>query len=99
MVIESRELPASMFPASTPVVIDLNSNIGFSTQHVNIFMEFVSATNLSLQTDASDMVVMSANAQELQTRDLFYDDLALGNDLSLIFANDLSLVFRNQFPN
>lgn len=99
VAITSKHLPTSLFPANSDVVIDLGSSIGFSDLHPTIFIEFRSPNNnFSLETDSVGAVVMSALAQELQVRDVVYDDLAIGADLSLIFANDLSLVYRNQFP-
>ena len=97
-VIHTEEFKASDFPVNGDFVVDFNSDIGFSNLHPVIFIEFLSTNNLSLKTDVNDMVLMTAEAQELQVRDVIYDDMALGLDLSLIFANDLSIVFRNQFP-
>jgi len=96
-VIESREFPPSMFQANQPLVITLGS-VAFSDNHPNIFLEFLSVNSLSLKTDSAGDVLMSAQAQELRTRDLFYDDLCLSNELDLTFSNELDLTYSNQFP-
>jgi hypothetical protein len=98
VIISSSSLSPSLFPASSDVVIDLGSSIGFSDLHPKVFIEFKSVIAFSMATDSAGDVVMSAVAQQLQVRDVIYDDMALSVDLSLIFANNLSVIYRNQFP-
>lgn len=97
VLIDQRILPASKFLANNPVQIDFDSDIGFSENHVNIFIEMVSVNSFSLETDVGGNIITEFLTQRLETRDLLYEDLILTNDLSFPFANDLSFVFHNQF--
>lgn len=98
VLISETNLPASKFLANNPVLVDFNSDIGFSETHVNIFIEMTSINSFSLETDVGGNIITDFLTQRLETRDLLYENLTLSNELDLTFSNELELTFHNQFP-
>lgn len=97
VLISRKNLPASDFTANLPVLVEFDSDIGFSENHLNIFIEMVCVNSFSLKTDISGNIITEFETQALETRDLVYEDLVLGNDLSITFDNNLNFVFHQQF--
>lgn len=96
-VISRMNLPASDFAASTTTVIDFGSAFGFSDMHVDIFVEFITDTSFTLKTDSSGNILITLSSQQLETRDLLYDDLIFDESLGLVLTSDLNPVYSNQF--
>ena len=82
---------------NTPLVVELNSNVGTSVANVNVFIELSSANSFSLQTDSGGNVITSTLTQELKLLDNVMDELVLTEDLSIVFANGLNFVTHNRF--
>jgi len=82
---------SSDFPASSTINLDFADDFGMEAG-VDIFAEFVSEANFSLQTDVSDNIITSFLAHEMDEQDIITDNFVLTNDLSLIFDNNLNLV-------
>ena len=96
-IIHRINLPASDLIADTSLIIDFGSAFGFSEQQDNIFVEFVTATSFALKTDVSGNILITLNSQQLETRDLLYDDLVFNTSLGLILDSSLNPIYVNQF--
>lgn len=87
---------AADFPANTLVDLDFNDDFGIENDE-DIFLEFTSDSNFSLQVDASANIIMSFDAHEMKEADIIIDNWTLANDLSLTFSNELELTVGNNF--
>lgn len=96
-ILSRMNFPASDFPAETSVPIDFGSAFGFSDMHADIFVEFITDTSFTLKTDVSGDILITLNSQQLETRDLLYDDLIFTESLGLVLTSDLNPIYTNQF--
>jgi len=97
-VISQMNLPASDFIANTTATIDFGSAFGFSDEHSDIFVEFVTDISFTLKTDSSGNILIKISSQQLETRDLLYEDLMLDENLGIMFNEELSPMYGIQFP-
>lgn len=89
-------LAPSKMPASSTLVITYDNDFGFQNAE-NIFLEFVSAANISLETNVGGDVIYTQNGHTLAELDIIMDELLLTNDLSMVFDNNLGFVVHNRF--
>jgi len=82
--------------ANTTLTIVYDSDFGFENA-TNIFFEFKSAANISLDLNAGGNVITTQNGHELAELDNILDEFVLANDLSLTFDNNLNVVVHNRF--
>lgn len=88
--------PSSMV-ANTPLVIVYDSDFGFENA-TNIFFEFKSNGNMTLETNSGGNVITTQNGHELEELDNILDEFVLANDLRITFDNNLNVVVHNRFP-
>lgn len=89
-------LPANSMVANTPLTIVYDSDFGFENA-TNIFFEFISTANISLDTNAGGNVITTQNGHTIDELDILLDEMVLANDLSLTFDNNLNFVVHNRF--
>lgn len=96
-IINLIHLPASDFVADTQIIIDFGKVFGFSETHADIFVQFTTDTAFALKTDVSNNILITLSSQQLETRDLWYDDIIFDESLNLVLTSDLTPVYHNQF--
>jgi len=90
-------LPSNSMVASTPLVIVYDSDFGFENA-TQIFFEFKSSANISLEKNSAGNVITTQNGHELTELDNILDEFVLANDLGITFDNNLNVVVHNRFP-
>ena len=94
---DRRTLPANTMVANTTLEIDYDNDMGFRDGEVN-FMEFVSTANISLKTDSGGNPLTKHEAHELDELGILTENLALNENLDLVFDESLNSVYGEQFP-
>lgn len=89
-------LPASAMGASMPLDIIYDSDFGFKTIE-NIFFEFVSTANISLEINAGGDVITSQDGHVLDEIDVILDEFTFSNELDLTLDNELNFCIPNRF--
>ena len=96
VLINRRILPASQLPAKTQLDINYDNDLGFEGGS-NIFMEFVSDTSFTLETDVAGNPVTTHEMHELSTIEILTENLIFNNALGHVLDNSLNPVYENQF--
>jgi len=95
-LINQINLPANSMVANSPLLIVYDSDFGFENA-TDIFFQFTSSANISLELNAGGDVITTQNGHELAELDVILDEFVLANDLSLTFDNNLNVVVHNRF--
>lgn len=89
-------LPASAMVASQPLTIIYDSDFGFENIEM-IFFEFISANNISLETNAGGDVITDQDGHTLAELDVILDEFTFSNELDLTLDNELNFCIPNRF--
>ena len=89
-------LPASFFPASSTIEIPYDADLGFEADSP-VFMQFTSANNLSLQTDASGNPLTTHRGHELGEIGVVSENVIYDASLGHILNESLDPVYGAQF--
>lgn len=96
-VIEKRTIVSTDFAVSTTVTVNVESAIGFSVQHANIFIEMVSTASFSLKTDVSNNILLTLSSQPADIVGVFTENIIYDNSFDHVLDNSLDPVYGNQF--
>ncbi|MEE9367033.1 MAG: hypothetical protein V3W44_10125 [Dehalococcoidales bacterium] len=89
-------LPASAFPADSEIEIPYDNDLGFEANSP-VFMEFTSANNLSLKTDASGNPLTKHEAHALDELGVITENTIYDEDLGHVLDESLNPVYGAQF--
>lgn len=92
-----RVLPASDLIANTTLTINYGEDLGFDF-NVAKFMEFQSAANFSLKTDAGGNPLTMHTGHEIREIGLISDLYMLDEDQNFMFDENLNPMYGEQFP-
>ncbi len=95
-LMDRRVIPASDMVAGTTVEINYDNDLGFLANQ-QTFMEFTSASNISLKTDSGGNPLTIHEGHELSSLELVTENLVFDNNLGHVLDNDLNPVYTNQF--
>ncbi len=89
-------IPASEFVANQPLIINYEDDFGFEANE-DIYVEFVSDLNISLQTDIGGNIITSHLGHILVEVEAITEDILITGDAGIVVSNALSFVTFNVF--
>ncbi len=95
-VIDKRVLPADGMVANAELEIDYNNDLGFLAGQ-QIFMQFTSDADISLQVDANDNPLTKHEGHELSTLELMTNNVMRNTDGHAMLNVDNEVMFARQF--
>ena len=97
-IINRINLPPSTMLNGQPLVIEYGEDFGFDGA-VSIFLEFVSANSMALQTNVDGDLITQHVGHELQDLDILLEEFILTKNLDFIFTNSLDFMYPLRFPH
>lgn len=92
-----RNLSKDQFIANNPVQFDFNLDLGFSSNHVAIFIEITSADSFSLETDVGGNLITQISSADLRTIDILTEGRVINDELQEMVNVNLEPLYAGAF--